>query len=229
VRRVALAIVAFGVVLASIAVPAEAQEPARDSRVFAGALFGVSALSADATAETSAGGASVSMYSPENGGAVNLFAGVHLAEYFSLQGNWVWNRNGLTLISAFTPEGGGYYEQPRHSRQHAFVADGLIYFRRRESAVRPYLGTGLAIVRFTSDESGASTIQGITPPGAQIASTKIGLRSHVGIDIRLSRRLDFRYSFSETISGNPISPFLTPPGSRGLANFQNLFGVVGRF
>jgi hypothetical protein len=39
----------------------------------------------------------------------------------------------------------------------------------------------------------------------------------------------FRYSFSETISGNPISPSLTPPGERPLMNFQNLFGFVARF
>jgi hypothetical protein len=51
----------------------------------------------------------------------------------------------------------------------------------------------------------------------------------VGIDIRLWRRVDFRYSFSETIGGNPIGPSLTPPGQRGLMNFQNLFGLIGRF
>jgi hypothetical protein len=35
-----------------------------------------------------------------------------------------------------------------------------------------------------------------------------------------------RYSFSESVSGNPISAQLSPPGQRNLANFQNLFGVV---
>jgi hypothetical protein len=63
----------------------------------------------------------------------------------------------------------------------------------------------------------------------EIASSRIGLRSHVGIDMRVSRHLDVRYSFSETISANPISPSLTPPARRGLANFQNLFGLVYRF
>jgi hypothetical protein len=41
--------------------------------------------------------------------------------------------------------------------------------------------------------------------------------------------MSFRYSFSETIGGNPISPRLSPPGERNLANFENLFGVVARF
>ena len=40
-------------------------------------------------------------------------------------------------------------------------------------------------------------------------------RSHVGIDMRLSRRLAFRYSFSETINRNPISPSLSPPSPGG--------------
>jgi hypothetical protein len=51
----------------------------------------------------------------------------------------------------------------------------------------------------------------------------------VGIDLRVSPRMSFRYSFSETISANPISPSLTPPGKRGLMNFQNLFGFVAKF
>ena len=54
-------------------------------------------------------------------------------------------------------------------------------------------------------------------------------RSHVGIDFKLSRNVSFRYSFSETISRNPISPSLTPPGRRRLMNFDNLFGFVARF
>jgi hypothetical protein len=70
---------------------------------------------------------------------------------------------------------------------------------------------------------------GLGAPTGEIVSTRIGLRSHVGIDLRLSRRVSFRYSFSEMISGNPISPSLMPPGQRGLMNFQNLFGFVGRF
>ena len=228
-RRIFLNTTSLLVIVSSLSLPAAAQQPRSDSRIFAGGLFGVSALSADAKAATSAAGASVSMYSPENGLALNLFAGAHLTRFFSVQANWIWNRNDLTLVSAFTPDGGGFYEQPRRSDQHAFVLDGLVYFRGRDSVVRPYLGTGLAIVRFTSDEAGSATSHGISPPPGVIASTRAALRSHVGIDLRLSRRLAFRYSFSETISGNPISPSLTPPGPRGLANFQNLFGFVGRF
>jgi len=94
--------------------------------------------------------------------------------------------------------------------------------------VRPYLGTGLEVVRFTSATIVAASSTGIPLPGA-IGSTGVALRSAVGIDLALTKRVNFRYSFSETIGRNPISPVLTPPGERGLANFQNLFGFVYRF
>jgi hypothetical protein len=213
--------------LSSLSVPAAAQE---EPRLFAGALVGVSTLSADGRAATTGSDAALSLYKPENGVATNLFAGMHLAQYFSVQGNWMWNQNDLTLVSSSTAaQGGGFYEQHRRSRQHAVVFDGLVYFRRLDSVVRPYLGTGLSVVQFSSVEEGRASVNGLAAPAGEIDSTHIGLRSHVGIDVRVSRYLSFRYSFSETLSRNPISPVLTPPAQRRLANFQNLFGFVGRF
>jgi hypothetical protein len=199
-------------------------------RLFAGGLFGVSTLSADGRSVTTADEAATSLYKPENGLALNIFAGIHVTEYFSIQGNWMWNRNDIALVSSFVADdGGGFYEQHRRSHQHAFDLDWLIYFRRRDSPVRPYLGTGLAVLHFTGNEIVSSSEHGLAPPRGNISSTRVGLRSHVGIDIRVSRRSSFRYSFSETISGNPISPSLTPPATRRLANFQNLFGWLWKF
>jgi hypothetical protein len=199
-------------------------------RLFAGAAVGVSTLQADGRSITTATDAALSLYKPENGLALNVFAGLHLTDYFSVQANGVWNRNDITLVSSLvSPQGGAFYEQQRRSRQAAFVADGLIYFRGLKSALRPYLGTGLAVFRFTSDRVVSTASHGLEPPAGTIESTQIGLRSHVGIDLALSRRLRFRYSFSETISRNPISPSLTPPGQRRLANFQNLFGLMREF
>lgn len=213
--------------LLATCLPAAAQNA---PRIFVGGVFGVSTLSADATSDTSGSDASLSLYKPENGPALNVFAGAHIAQYFTVQANWIWNRNDITLVSSFvTPEGGGYYEQRRHSQQHAIVLDGLIYFRGLDSAVRPYLGTGVSLLRFSSGDVVSSSAHGLAPPAGEIASTRIGLRSHVGIDLRLSRRVSFRYSFSETISSNPIDPVLRPPAPHGLMNFQNLFGLVGRF
>lgn len=220
-------IVAFILATLVTSAPSTAQD---GPRFFAGGLFGVSALSADARSATDASSAAISLYEPKNGPALNVFAGIHMAQYFSVQANWMWNRNDFTLVSSFvTSQGGGFYEQRRHSRQDAVVLDGLIYFRRLDSAVRPYLGTGISVLHFGSSDMATTSNQGLAAPIGKISSTHIGLRSHVGIDLRLSPRVSFRYSFSETISSNPISPSLTPPARRGLMNFQNLFGFVGRF
>ncbi len=199
-------------------------------RLYVGGLFGVSTLSADARAVTMPDAASASMYKPENGRALNLFAGVHLARYLTVQANYIFNANDLTLFaSTASPGRGAFYEQPRESAQHALVADALVYFRARGQRVRPYLGTGLALVRFTSPDAPGALVSGITPPMGEISSTRVALRSHVGIDVAMGRRWSFRYSFSETIGGNPISPHLMPAGKRGLANFQNLFGFLAHF
>lgn len=201
-----------------------------DDRLYAGALVGVSTLSADARASTQPSRAEASLYKPENGPALNLFVGVHLGRYFTVQSNYVWNRNDLTLFSSVTsPEGGRFYEQPRTSTQHAVVGDALLYFRALGSGVRPYLSTGAGLVRFRSESTGNGVAGGLPSPDGEIASTRLALRVAVGIDLAMGDRWSVRYSFSETISGNPISARLTPPGERNLANFQNLFGIVGRF
>jgi hypothetical protein len=211
----------------ALACPADAQDIGRS---YVGGLFGVSTLSADGRSDVSASGAALSLYKPENGLAINLLGGLHVAEFFTVQANWMWNRNDLTLVSAaVTPQGGAFYEQGRSSRQHALVLDGLVYFRRRDSRLRPYLGTGLAFLHFSSADVVSAIGSGLDIPPREIASWRIGLRSHVGIDVRLPRSMAFRYSFSETISSNPISPSLTPPAPRRLANFQNLFGFLYRF
>ena len=124
-----LASLACIVVLVLLAAPAVciAQEP---TRWYGGGLIGVSTLSADALAVTSPSGVAVSLYKPENGLAANLSMGTHLNDYLTLQANYIWNRNGLTLVS--TRAGGGgiaLSEQTRVSTQHAVVGEVLLYFR----------------------------------------------------------------------------------------------------
>jgi hypothetical protein len=202
-----------------------------ERRMYIGGLFGVSTLSGDARTVTTETSALASLYKPENGPALNLFVGAHLWRFVTVQGNYIWDRNDLRLFSsASVPAGRSvFYEQPRDSSQHAFVADALVYFRALGSGVRPYLGAGLAVIRFRSSAAGPAIVNGFAPPAGDIESTDVALRSHVGIDFALGRAWSFRYSFSETIGGNPISPHLMPPGERGLANFQNLFGMVRSF
>jgi hypothetical protein len=200
-----------------------------DDRLYAGALVGVSTLSADGRASAQSDRADVSLYKPENGLAINLFVGMPLGRYFTVQANYIWNRNELTLFSSQTSSsGGGFYEQVRHSSQHAIVGDALLYFQPVGSGVRPYLSTGIGLVRF---ESGHMRLleSGLSGPRSEFESTHLALRVAVGIDLATGKTWSFRYSFSEAISGNPISTHLMPPGERGLANFQNLFGMIRTF
>jgi hypothetical protein len=196
---------------------------------YVGAIGGISTLSADAGSKLSPEGLSSSSYSPANGGALNVFAGVHLHDYFSLQANYIWNQNDL-LLSSSSSGSDTFYEEARTSSQQAFVLDFLLYFRRRSSRVRPYLGTGGGVIHLSSAEDHLLASGG-TPvlPPASFTSNRPVFRSHVGIDLRLTERLDFRYSFSEMIGTNDISRHLSPPAPRRLANFQNLFGFVFRF
>jgi hypothetical protein len=196
---------------------------------YVGAIGGISTLSADAGARLTPDGLSSSSYSPANGGALNVFAGIHIHDYFSLQGNYIWNQNDL-LLSSSSSGSNTFYEEARTSSQQALVLDFLLYFRQRSSRIRPYLGTGGGIIHLSSAEDHVVALGG-TPvlPPASFTSNRPVFRSHVGIDLRLTQKLDFRYSFSEMIGTNDISRHLSPRAPRRLANFQNLFGFVFRF
>lgn len=203
---------------------AEAQQ---SRRVFVGAVTGVSALSADARSEITTDGADVSLYKPENGPALNILLGMHVREYVTVQANYIWNRNDLLLASVrSTDRGQSFYEQPRTSSQHAIVGDLLVYFRERRSVVRPYLSLGVGVVRLETLVDGPARGRNNVPPAETLRANRATLRVAVGLDLRLGRGWSARYSFSENVSGNPISAQLSPPGQRSLANFQNLFGVV---
>src|SRR5262249_44769026 len=194
---------------------------------YAGILGGLATLSADARSQLSAQGLSASLYKPENGPALNLFAGAHVTEYFSVQANYVWNRNDL-ILSSTSSASSSFYEEQRKSSQHALIFDFLVYFRRRDSPA--YLSAGPEIVHLSSVQRRIVAVSGVPPqPPPRFSSTRPALRVAVGMDIPITRRLEVRYSFSETLRHNDISAHLFPHGQRGLANFQNLFGIGFRF
>ena len=199
-------------------------------RRFVGAAAGMSTLSADARSEITPAGVDVSLYKPDNGPALNLFVGLHLSDYVTIQANYVWNGNEVALTSVRASDAGpAFYEQPRTASQHALVGDLLAYFRERRSAVRPYLSVGLGVVRLETSDAGRSRVRNATLPPTNPPATQPLLRVAVGIDVALGPGWRARYSFSESVSGNSISAQLSPPGQRNLANFQNLFGVVRAF
>lgn len=198
--------------------------PAWAQRYFVTAIGGVSTLSADAITRADAVTA-VSLYKPENGPAFNIAGGVHLGDWFSLQANYMWNRNDLAVTEVAGPAS---LEQDRRSSQHAAVADLLVYFRARRSRIRPYLSIGTGYLRLASTAAGP--VHGtLAPAPPEIDAVKLPLRVAVGIDLLVRRGWGVRYSFSETMSANPFSATLDPPGSRRLANFQNLAGFVKYF
>jgi hypothetical protein len=206
---------------------ADAQSP---PRTFAGVAAGIATLAADARSAITPNGAEVSLYKPENGLALNVFAGSHVHDYVTVQANYVWNRNDVTLTSVSATESGpSFYEAPRASSQHAFVGDLLLYFRERQSAIRPYLSAGVGVVRFQTTARGDGSVRAATPPPVNSVATHALLRVAVGLDVEVGGGWSARYSFSESLSANPISAQLSPPGQRSLANFQNLFGVVRAF
>src|SRR5215470_7892744 len=193
-----------------------------------GAMGGIAVLSADAGSQATSAGLNLSSYAPENGGALDLFAGINTRNYFTLQMDYIRNSNDLRLNSA-SSDNSTFYQENRKSSQQAVMFNAMIYFRRTDSRIRPYLGTGIGVAHLSSraDRLIASGGAPLLPP-AQFSSTSPAFRAHVGIDLWLTRRLDFRYSFSDTIGSNEISKQLSPPGPRGLENFQNLFGFVIR-
>jgi len=194
-----------------------------------GAMGGIAVLSADAGSRTTSAGLNLSSYAPASGGALDLFAGVNTRNYFTLQMDYIRNSNDLRLNSA-SSNSATFYQEDRKSSQQEVMFNAMIYFRRTDSRIRPYLGTAAGVVHLSS-RAGRLVASGGAPvlPPAQFSSTSPAFRAHVGIDLRLMRRLDFRYSFSDTIGSNAISKQLSPPGPRGLENFQNLFGFVVRF
>jgi Outer membrane protein beta-barrel domain len=198
---------------------------------YAGGIAAVATLSADGQSIVTASASQVSLYKPANGPAVNLFFGRFLGNYVSIQGNYIWNANGLTLVSnSVGPQGASFYSETRSSSQSSVVGDVLVFFRDRGSRLRPYLSTGIGIVHLKSSQQELDSVSGSpTLPPRDFSSNTPGLRVAVGIDVKLRRGFSFRYSFSETISSNPISDQLSPPGQRALKNFQNLWGFVKTF
>ena len=167
------------VVLVAVALPSLSFAQGAD--LFVGAVVGIATLSGDPSSHVTSEGFALSNYKPENGPGLNAFVGIHLSEYVSLQGNYIWNRNDLTLFAAkATNDGIRFYEQPRASSQHQVVGDLLVYFRERASRIRPYLSAGLGIVHFETVGRDTCIDGGLPAPPADHTSTDVTLRVAVG-------------------------------------------------
>jgi hypothetical protein len=194
---------------------------------FAGGLGGFAILSGDARSDFQTG-AVASLYSARSGLAANGFVGRHWNDWVSLQGNYIFNRNEVTLAGV---DGARTYEAINRTQQHKLVLDGMLYFRSRRDRIRPYLSVGVGAVRTSraQDSIALSTPAPVSIPSNREMRWMPGLRVAVGIDLLLRSGWGFRYSFSETVTENRFSKALIPAGNKGLMNFQNLFGIVRYF
>jgi hypothetical protein len=198
---------------------------------FVGVGGGISTLSADGQTRIDNTATAISLYKPENGPSLHAFAGRHLNDYFSVQASYTWNRNALGITGSRIASGiESTFQQEFRSRTHAGAAEGIVYFRPRASRFRPYLSGGLGLVHLAATAGAVTVSKGAVqlPPSA-FQSTHPMWRTTVGIDVALTRGIAFRYNFWENISTNPISKQLTPPGARGLANFQSIFSLLKTF
>ena len=198
--------------------------------LFVGGYLGVSTLSADARTDVTSSGAQFSSYKPENGLTAVGFAGRHLNDWVSIMGSYGWNRNSILLAAGQAGTASSATSREYASSTHTVIGETLVYFRPRRSRIRPYLSAGAGLVDIHAASRAAAT-SFAAPPSlpAAIDHTGPAFRVAVGIDLFLSKNLALRYSFSETLQGNPFSTALTPAAPRKLANFQNWLGVAFHF
>ena len=199
-------------------------------QVYVGVLGGLATLSGDGRYVVTSTSTATSLYDPGTGGAASFFGGIHLFKYASVQGNYIWNRNDVTLVSSLSnPAAFSFYQRPVRGTQNVFVVDVLVYFRERGSRIRPYLSQGGGFVHISSRPSGNTLSRGDLSIPGDSASTSLMSRTAVGLDVRLRPGWYFRYTFGENISRNPIASQLSPPGQRLLKNFQNFWGIYRTF
>lgn len=217
-------------ILTLLALSCASSAPAH-AQLYAGVLGGVSSLSGDAHSIVTSGAVAFSSYDPANGGDLSILFGKHFSDYFSAQASYTWNENHLSLTSGNATTGMPTgYQETRTSSQQTLLGNVLVYFRARDSRLRPYLSVGTGFMRFASTQEWVQqTLGSPTLPPRHFSSDLVVLNVPVGMDVNLGKGWAFRYTFSETISTNPISERLSPPAQHTFKNFQNLFGFVRRF
>jgi hypothetical protein len=204
---------------------------AAQTHIYLGTMGGLATLSGDGSASLNSSSASTSLFDPMNGGAAEVFLGVHSFHYVSFQADYVWDRNNVVLISTTGSPGAlAFYREPESVTQDAFLGSALFYFRRRASRIRPYLSEGLGAVLIRSRLSGGAIVAGsLRLPPASSDHVSAALRTSVGLDVQLRSSWYFRYSFGETITRNTFGDQLSPAEHRIPKNFQNFWGICFNF
>jgi hypothetical protein len=146
------------------------------SQMYAGALGGVATLSGDARSLLNPGSAAFSLYDPQSGGAIEILVGKHFLDYLTVQANYIWNRNRMHLSSVSATNGTVQgYQETRRGSQQSVIADLLVYFRHRDSRLRPYLSVGTGLVHFaSSQETVEQLLGGAVLPRQDFSTNMIG-------------------------------------------------------
>lgn len=199
--------------------------------IYLGGMGGFAILSGDGSAVITPAIASTSLFDPQTGPVGEALVGTHLFRYLSFEGDYIWNHNRVTLVSTTHAAGvSSYYRQSEDVTQNAFLANVLIYFRKRGDTIRPYLSEGFGGVLIHNTLSDGATVVGspsLPPPKSDHAS--IALRTLVGMDVKMRNHWYARYSFGETVDRNTFGDRISPSEHRIPKNFQNLFGVYFAF
>ena len=188
-------------------------------------------MSADGQTRISGTETAISLYKPENGPVLHMFAGRDLTNYFSVQGSVTRNSNAFSVTGSRTAAGvEATFQQDYRLRSLSGGGEGMFYFRPRSSRFRPYLSGGVGFASLRATAGGVQIAKGaVQLPPAKFDAVKPYWRTAVGIDVAVGQGWMVRYSFSEALTGNPISKQLQPPGARALADFQSIFGFLKRF
>lgn len=198
---------------------------------FAGGGGGISTLSADGQTRINGAETAISLYKPENGAVIHVFGGRDMANYFSVQGSLTRNSNAFSVTGSRTAAGvEATFQQDYRLRSLSGGGEGMFYFRPRSSRFRPYLSGGVGFASLRASAGAVQIAKGaVQLPPAKFDAVKPYFRTTVGIDVAVGQGWMVRYSFSEALTGNPISKQLQPQGQRALADFQSIFSLLKRF
>src|SRR5215469_3272389 len=179
-RRHQRAMQVFAIVLLSWNAPALAH-----AQLYAGILGGVSSLSGDARSIVSSDSIAFSSYDPKNGEDVSVLFGKHFSDYFSAQVSYTWNENDVSLAAGSSGNGVQQaYQQTRSSSQQSLLGNVLVYFRQRQSRLRPYLSAGTGFMHFASRQESLQQVLGApTLPAQRFSANVIVLNVPVGMDV----------------------------------------------
>ena len=159
-----------------------------------------------------------------NGGKMTARLTLDLTKHFSIEGEYAFSRNNLRI----TDLGGTPQEHGFGIRGHQVQVNILHFFTGSDSTIRPFLTTGVGLVRFSpTDQAKAEALaMNFIEDPAQISSVdKVGVTFGGGIEAHAISWLGLRFDVRDRITAYPR--FGLPQSSSGTgAAFFPVDGIV---